>query len=45
VISGAGVGPELSSAVAASAREGGRDVEVSIIDGGQPTYALLLGVE
>ncbi len=45
VISGAGVGPELSSAVAASAREGGRDVEVTIIDGGQPTYALLLGVE
>ncbi|NMM25509.1 MAG: DAK2 domain-containing protein [Phycicoccus sp.] len=45
VISGAGSAPELSSAVAASAREGGRDVEVSIIDGGQPTYALLLGVE
>jgi len=45
VVSGAGAGPEVSSAVAASAREGGRDVEVSIIDGGQPTYALLLGVE
>jgi len=45
VISGAGAAPELSSAVAASAREGGRDVEVSFIDGGQPTYALLLGVE
>jgi DAK2 domain fusion protein YloV len=45
VISGAGAGSELSSAVAASARECGRDVEVSIIDGGQPTYALLLGVE
>ena len=45
LISGAGAAPELSSAVAASAREGGRDVEVSIIDGGQPTYALLLGVE
>jgi len=45
VISGAGAAPELSSAVAASAREGGRDVEVSIIDGGQPTHALLLGVE
>ena len=45
VISGAGAAPELSSAVAASAREGGRDVEVSFVDGGQPTYALLLGVE
>ena len=45
VISGAGAAPELSSAVAASAREGGRDVEVSLIDGGQPTYALLIGVE
>ena len=45
VISGAGAPPELSSEVAASAREGGRDVEVSFIDGGQPTYALLLGVE
>jgi dihydroxyacetone kinase-like predicted kinase len=45
VISGAGAGPELSAAVAASAREGGRDVEVAIIDGGQATYPLLLGVE
>ena len=45
VISGAGAAPELSSAVATSAREGGRDVEVSFIDGGQPTYALLIGVE
>lgn len=45
VVTGAGAAPELSSAVAASAREGGRDVEVSIIEGGQPTYVLLLGVE
>src|SRR5665647_1671988 len=45
VISGAGAAPELSSVVAASAREGGHDVEVSFIDGGQPTHALLLGVE
>ena len=45
VISGAGAAPELSSTVATSAREGGRDVEVSFVDGGQPTYALLLGVE
>ena len=45
VISGAGGGPEVSAAVAASARAGRRDVEISIIDGGQPTYPLLLGVE
>lgn len=45
VISGAGAGPELSAAVAASAREGGHDVDVSIIEGGQATYPLLLGVE
>lgn len=45
VISGAGGGPELSAAVAASAQVGRGDVEVSIIDGGQATYALLLGVE
>ena len=45
VITGAGGGPELSAAVAESAREGGPDIEVSIIDGGQATYPLLLGVE
>jgi DAK2 domain fusion protein YloV len=45
VVRGAGTGPEVSAAVAGSVREGGRDVEVGIIDGGQPTYALLLGVE
>ena len=45
VVRGAGTGPEISSAVASSAREAGYDVEVSIIDGGQPTFALLLGVE
>jgi DAK2 domain fusion protein YloV len=45
VISGAGGGPELSAVVAASAREGRRDLEVSIIEGGQATYPLLLGVE
>lgn len=45
VISGAGAGPDLATVVAASAREGGRDVEVSLIDGGQSTYPLLLGVE
>ena len=45
VVRGAGAGPEVSAAVAASAREGGHEVEVGIIDGGQPTYALLLGVE
>ncbi|MDQ5841331.1 MAG: DAK2 domain-containing protein, partial [Chloroflexota bacterium] len=45
VINGAGGGPDLSAVVAASARDGRRDLEVSIIDGGQATYPLLLGVE
>ena len=45
VINGADGGPELSAAVAASAREGRRNVEVSIIEGGQAAYPLLLGVE
>ena len=45
VVRGAGAGPEVAAAVAASARGGGLEVEVGIIDGGQPTYALLLGVE
>jgi dihydroxyacetone kinase-like predicted kinase len=45
VISGVGGGPELSAAVARSARAGHPDVEVSVIDGGQATYPLLLGVE
>jgi len=45
VISGAGGGPELSAVVAASAREGRHDLEFSIIEGGQATYPLLLGVE
>jgi DAK2 domain fusion protein YloV len=45
VIRGSGGGPELCAVVVASARKGGRDVEVSIIDGGQARYPLLLGVE
>jgi DAK2 domain fusion protein YloV len=45
VIGGAGAGPEMSAVVAAAAREGGRNVEVAIIDGGQATCPLLLGVE
>jgi DAK2 domain fusion protein YloV len=45
VISGADAGLELSAKVAASAREMTRDVEVSIIEGGQGTYPLLFGVE
>ncbi len=44
IISGEGGGPELSAAVSASARERG-NVEVSIIEGGQAGYPLLLGVE
>jgi len=45
VITGAGGGPELSAAVAESARQRTPDIEVSVIDGGQATYPLLLGVE
>jgi DAK2 domain fusion protein YloV len=45
LISGAGGGPEVSAAVAASARAGRSDIEVAVIDGGQATYPLLLGVE
>ncbi len=45
VIGGAGGGAELSAAVARSARERQGDLEVSVIDGGQATYPLLLGVE
>jgi len=44
IINGAGSGPELSAAVAASARSRG-NVEVSVIEGGQAVYPLLLGVE
>jgi uncharacterized protein len=44
IINGAGGGPELSAAVAASAREH-RDIEVSVIEGGQAGYPLLFGVE
>jgi len=45
VIGGAGGGAELSAAIARLARESHGDLEVSIIDGGQATYPLLLGVE
>jgi DAK2 domain fusion protein YloV len=45
VISGVGGGPEVSAVVAQSARAGRADLEVAIIDGGQTTYPLLLGVE
>jgi DAK2 domain fusion protein YloV len=45
LVTGVGGGPELAAAVARSAREEHPDVEVSIIDGGQATYPLLLGAE
>ena len=45
VVTGVGCGPELSHFVAQSARTIHPDLEVSIIDGGQATYPLLLGVE
>jgi DAK2 domain fusion protein YloV len=45
LITGVGAGPQLGELVALSAREGHRNVEVAIIEGGQTTYPLLLGVE
>jgi dihydroxyacetone kinase-like predicted kinase len=45
LINGAGGGPELSAVIAEVTGEAGSDVEVSIIDGGQAMYPLLLGVE
>jgi DAK2 domain fusion protein YloV len=45
LIDGSGGGPEVSQVVARSAQAGRADVEVAIIDGGQATYPLLLGVE
>jgi DAK2 domain fusion protein YloV len=45
LVHGVGGGPDLASSVAASARERTPGIEVSVIDGGQATYPLLLGVE
>lgn len=45
VIHGVDGGPELAAEVAAAARAGHPDLEVSIIEGGQALYSLLLGVE
>jgi len=45
VITGAGGGPDISAVVAKSAHECRGDVEVSVIDGGQAIYPLLLGAE
>jgi dihydroxyacetone kinase-like predicted kinase len=45
VINGAGGGPELSAMLERSAHEARSDLEVNVIDGGQATYPLLLGVE
>ncbi len=45
IINGADGGPELAAAVAAAAHEGHPGLEVSIVEGGQPTYPMLLGVE
>ena len=45
LIHGVAGGPELAAGVAASARAGHPDLEVSIIEGGQAIYPLLLGVE
>ena len=45
VVTGSDAPAGLGGAIAAAARTRRRDVEVSVIDGGQPTYPLLLGVE
>ena len=45
VVTGSDAPAGLGGALAAAARTRRRDVEVSLIHGGQPTYPLLLGVE
>jgi DAK2 domain fusion protein YloV len=45
VIGGDDAPPGLTESLGARIESGHRDVEVSLIDGGQPHYALLLGVE
>lgn len=45
IVTGAGAAPELGVAVGAVARTRRRDVEVSVIEGGQGDCPLLLGVE
>jgi DAK2 domain fusion protein YloV len=45
VIGGADAPPGLAESVGARIERGHRDVEVSLIEGGQPHYPLLLGVE
>ncbi len=45
VVTGCDAPAGLGGALAAAARTRRRDVEVSLIHGGQPTYPLLLGVE
>ena len=45
VVGGDDAPPGLTESLGARIESGHRDVEVSLIDGGQPHYALLLGVE
>jgi DAK2 domain fusion protein YloV len=45
VIGGVDAPPGLTESLGARIESGHRDVEVSLIDGGQPHYPLLLGVE
>ena len=45
MIGGADAPPGLAESLGARIERGHRDVEVSLIDGGQPHYPLLLGVE
>ena len=45
LVVGEGADPGLVTSVVATLRRTRRDLEVSVLDGGQPRYPLLLGVE
>lgn len=45
IVCGEDAGDGLGQALATRIRQSHRDVEVTVIDGGQPLYPLLLGVE
>ena len=45
LVTGADAEPGLAGAVSAHLRRTRRDLEVEVLDGGQPRYPLLIGVE
>jgi dihydroxyacetone kinase-like predicted kinase len=45
LVGGEGAGEALLATVADRLRHSRRDIEVSVLDGGQPRYPLLIGVE